>query len=72
MASRAARGLFDASLVARGGTVNGSRKGLLLFIDEADAFLRKRATETMSEDLRNAFNAFLYRGLPARYLETCF
>ena len=49
-----------------------SRKGLLLFIDEADAFLRKRATETMSEDLRNAFNAFLYRGLPARYLETCF
>ena len=38
-----------------------SRKGLLLFIDEADAFLRKRTTETISEDLRNAFNAFLYR-----------
>tara|TARA_B100000475_G_scaffold176658_2_gene140907 strand:+ start:980 stop:1666 length:687 start_codon:yes stop_codon:yes gene_type:complete len=38
-----------------------SRRGLLLFIDEADAFLRKRATETISEDLRNAFNAFLYR-----------
>jgi len=37
------------------------RKGLLLFVDEADAFLRKRATETISEDLRNAFNAFLYR-----------
>lgn len=38
-----------------------SRKGLLLFIDEADAFLRKRTTDTVSEDLRNAFNAFLYR-----------
>jgi len=38
-----------------------SSRGLLLFIDEADAFLRKRATEAMSEDLRNAFNAFLYR-----------
>jgi ATPase family AAA domain-containing protein 3A/B len=37
-----------------------SRKGLLLFIDEADAFLRKRSTENMSEDLRNALNAFLY------------
>ncbi|EGB04171.1 hypothetical protein AURANDRAFT_33000, partial [Aureococcus anophagefferens] len=44
-----------------------SRRGLLLFIDEADAFLRKRATETISEDLRNAFNAFLYRtGEPSR------
>jgi len=38
-----------------------SPKGLLLFIDEADAFLRKRASEAISEDLRNAFNAFLYR-----------
>lgn len=38
-----------------------SRKGLLLFIDEADAFLRRRASDAMSEDLRNAFNAFLYR-----------
>jgi ATPase family AAA domain-containing protein 3A/B len=38
-----------------------SRNGLLLFIDEADAFLRKRASEAISEDLRNAFNAFLYR-----------
>lgn len=38
-----------------------SSKGLLLFIDEADAFLRRRATETISEDLRNALNAFLYR-----------
>jgi len=38
-----------------------SKKGLLLFIDESDAFLRKRSTESMSEDLRNALNAFLYR-----------
>ena len=40
---------------------NTSKKGLLLFIDESDAFLRKRSTEAMSEDLRNALNAFLYR-----------
>lgn len=38
-----------------------SRKGLLLFVDEADAFLRKRSSETISEDLRAALNAFLYR-----------
>lgn len=38
-----------------------SSDGLLLFIDEADAFLRNRTTDNMSEDLRNAFNAFLYR-----------
>lgn len=38
-----------------------SRKGLLLFIDEADAFLRKRSSETISEDLRATLNAFLYR-----------
>ena len=43
-----------------------SRRGLLLFIDEADAFLRSRR-EATSEDLRNAFNAFLYRtGEPSR------
>ncbi|KAK6308105.1 hypothetical protein J4Q44_G00213760 [Coregonus suidteri] len=29
--------------------------------DEADAFLRKRSTETISEDLRSTLNAFLYR-----------
>lgn len=46
--------LFDWSIT--------SRRGVLLFIDEADAFLRKRATdEYISEDLRNAINAFLYR-----------
>lgn len=38
-----------------------SRRGLLLFVDEADAFLRKRSSETISEDLRAALNAFLYR-----------
>ena len=38
-----------------------SRRGLLLFIDEADAFLRKRSSEKISEDLRAALNAFLYR-----------
>jgi ATPase family AAA domain-containing protein 3A/B len=38
-----------------------SRRGLLMFVDESDAFLRKRSNETMSEDLRNALNAFLYR-----------
>lgn len=38
-----------------------SRRGLLLFVDEADAFLRKRANEQISEDLRASLNAFLYR-----------
>ncbi|XP_050306943.1 ATPase family AAA domain-containing protein 3A homolog [Anthonomus grandis grandis] len=38
-----------------------TRKGLLLFIDEADAFLRKRSSENISEDLRATLNAFLYR-----------
>jgi ATPase family AAA domain-containing protein 3A/B len=40
---------------------NTSRRGLLLFVDEADAFLRKRSSESMSEDLRATLNAFLYR-----------
>ncbi|CAG06848.1 unnamed protein product, partial [Tetraodon nigroviridis] len=40
---------------------NTSRHGLLLFVDEADAFLRKRSTEKISEDLRATLNAFLYR-----------
>jgi hypothetical protein len=37
---------------------------VLIFIDEADAFLRKRGAEgdgNMSEDLRNALSTFLYR-----------
>jgi ATPase family AAA domain-containing protein 3A/B len=40
---------------------DGTRKGLLLFVDEADAFLRKRSSEHISEDLRATLNAFLYR-----------
>ena len=38
-----------------------SNKGVLLFVDEADAFLQKRSKGAMSEDVRNALNAFLYR-----------
>lgn len=40
-----------------------SRRGLLLFVDEADAFLQSRETkgQDISEDQRNALNAFLYR-----------
>lgn len=38
-----------------------SGRGLLLFIDEADAFLRKRSSEVISEDLRATLNAFLHR-----------
>lgn len=33
----------------------------MLFVDEADAFLRKRSSELISEDLRATLNAFLYR-----------
>lgn len=40
---------------------SSSRRGLLLFIDEADAFLRKRSSEYISENLRATLNAFLYR-----------
>jgi len=40
---------------------HASRRGLVLFLDEADAFLRKRSTEKMSEEMRSALNAFLYR-----------
>ncbi|CAL2031852.1 unnamed protein product [Caenorhabditis brenneri] len=38
-----------------------SRKGLIVFIDEADAFLQKRSKDGMSEDTRAALNAFLFR-----------
>jgi ATPase family AAA domain-containing protein 3A/B len=40
---------------------HSSRRGLVLFLDEADAFLRKRSSEKMSEEMRSALNAFLYR-----------
>lgn len=48
-----------------------TRRGLLLFIDEADAFLRTRGSATgATEEMRNALNAFLYRtGEPSvRYM----
>ncbi|KAG0463878.1 hypothetical protein HPP92_019498 [Vanilla planifolia] len=38
-----------------------SRKGLLLFIDEADAFLCERNNTHMSEAQRSALNALLFR-----------
>ncbi|BBN03971.1 ATPase family AAA domain-containing protein 3A/B [Marchantia polymorpha subsp. ruderalis] len=38
-----------------------SKKGLLLFIDESDAFLSERNNRVMSEAQRSALNAFLYR-----------
>lgn len=46
-----------------------SRKGMVLFIDEADAFLRKRGEQGdghMSENMRNALSTFLFRtGTPS-------
>lgn len=41
-----------------------SRRGLLIFVDEADAFLRKRGVtgdSQMSEPMRSALSTFLYR-----------
>jgi ATPase family AAA domain-containing protein 3A/B len=38
-----------------------SRKGLLLFIDEADAFLAKRGSDVAGTESRAALNALLYR-----------
>ncbi len=44
------------------GWTEKNKNGIILFIDEADAFLRKRRGEqSLSENLRNAINAFLYR-----------
>ncbi|XP_065842608.1 ATPase family AAA domain-containing protein 3-B-like [Oscarella lobularis] len=37
-----------------------SRRGVLLFVDEADAFLKPRK-DVVSEEMRSALNAFLYR-----------
>ena len=34
---------------------------MILFIDEADAFLRNRGDLDMSEDMRHTINSFLYR-----------
>jgi len=47
----------------------GSKNGLILFIDEADAFLRKRNDKAgqMSESMRATVNAFLQRtGTPSK------
>lgn len=42
------------------------KKGIILFIDEADAFLRNRKAEEMSEYMRHTINSFLYRtGTPS-------
>lgn len=40
--------------------------GMILFIDEADAFLRSRKNQEMSEYMRHSINSFLYRtGTPS-------
>jgi ATPase family AAA domain-containing protein 3A/B len=40
--------------------------GIVLFIDEADAFLRNRKSSEMSEYMRHTINSFLYRtGTPS-------
>lgn len=42
------------------------RNGIILFIDEADAFLRNRKGVEMSEHMRHTINSFLYRtGTPS-------
>jgi ATPase family AAA domain-containing protein 3A/B len=44
---------------------NAQRNGMILFIDEADAFLRNRQGD-ISENTRHAINSFLYRtGTPS-------
>mmetsp|Transcript_51071 Transcript_51071/g.110841 ORF Transcript_51071/g.110841 Transcript_51071/m.110841 type:complete len:815 (-) Transcript_51071:284-2728(-) len=46
--------------------VHRSRRGVLLFIDEADAFLASRKRGNMSESLRNALTTMLYHtGTPS-------
>lgn len=42
------------------------KDGIILFIDEADAFLRNRKNSEMSEYMRHTINSFLYRtGTPS-------
>lgn len=42
------------------------KNGMVLFIDEADAFLRTRKGENISEFMRHTINSFLYRtGTPS-------
>jgi len=38
---------------------NSSRRGVLLFCDEADAFFQKRTSPNISEEMRSALNSFL-------------
>lgn len=58
-ANSSRRGFVSVQLIVLCLHLMGCR--LLLFVDEADAFLRKRSTENISEDLRATLNAFLYR-----------
>lgn len=53
MAVRELNKLFDWAEQQRG--------GIILFIDEADAFLRNRKDQEMSEYMRHTINSFLYR-----------
>lgn len=39
----------------------GQKNGMILFIDEADAFLRSRKGNEISETMRHTVNSFLYR-----------
>lgn len=61
--------IFDWAETSKNGInmINDTILGLLIFVDESDAFLRRRAgDELISENLRNAINAFLYRtGTPS-------
>lgn len=53
--------------------VHRSRRGVLLFIDEADAFLASRKMGSMSETLRNALTTMLYHtGTPSsQFMMVC-
>ena len=43
-----------------------NKNGMIIFIDEADAFLRERRSSEMSEFMRHTINSFLYRtGTPS-------
>lgn len=53
--------LFDWSRL-NSQSMLSKKKGMIIFIDEADAFLRKRQSfEHISESMRNALNVFLYK-----------
>lgn len=54
--------LRDKAVVELNKVTNWTNKfdGMLLFLDEADAFLKKRELATMGEEMRSALNSFLY------------